>query len=337
MTLASRNMNIILDTDIDTDCDDVGALAVLHSLQSRGEVTLLGVVCSVPYADCASCVWAINAAYGRHSIPIGLVHLPDWTTNLIYENYRRHRAKSTKENSQALYNRAIAERMAGCRPDAIYTDAVTQYRQILSSMPDGSVTVCAIGTLTALAQLLDSGPDGISDLSGRSLIAKKVRTLVSMAEAEHPSGRDWFNWWMDRASASKVISDWPTDLVVSNMGRNVLTGRRLMSALPSDHPVHQAYRTFLGGTDADRPSWDQLAAMYAASGASSIFAEHWESGLLFDKDSGTHEWGVGKCDGRRGYISSLIEPQALAERVEDLMIEAAMNISQKKANRGDSA
>lgn len=320
--LASRMMNIILDTDIDTDCDDAGALAVLHALQSRGDITILGVICCVPQEDCASCVWAINAAYGRSDIPVGLVRIPDWIGNSTYESYRCHRAECTEDNTKPLYNKVITASVAERLPDNIHVDAVTRYRELLSSAPDGSVTVCAIGTLTALAQLLDSGPDEISDLSGRSLVARKVRTLVSMAEAAHPSGRDCFNWRTDRVSAAKVITEWPTDLVVSNMGRNIRTGRRLMSTLPADHPVHQAYRTFLGSTDADRPSWDQLAVMYAASGPSAVFTEHWESGLLFDEDSGAHEWGVGECAGRRGHTSSMMELEALAEQVEDLMIEA---------------
>jgi hypothetical protein len=255
------------------------------------------------------------------------VQIPHWATDTTYEAYRHHRAACTKENTEPLYNRVITRRLTECPPDNIYTNAVTLYRTLLSGMPDGSVTVCAIGTLTALSQLLDSAPDEISDLSGRSLVARKVRTLVSMAEAFYPSGRDGFNWRMDRVSAANVVSKWPTDLIVSNMGRNIRTGRRLMSTLSPDHPVHQAYRRFLGRTDADRPIWDQLSAINAACGPSSIFTEHVESGLFFDEDSGTHEWGVGPCAGRRGYTSSVLEPQALAEQVEDLMIEAAIHLS----------
>ena len=51
-------MSLILDTDIDTDCDDAGALAVLHALQSRRQATILGVICSVSYACCAATVGA---------------------------------------------------------------------------------------------------------------------------------------------------------------------------------------------------------------------------------------------------------------------------------------
>jgi len=35
---------VILDTDMLTDCDDAGALAMLHALADAGEVRILGVV-----------------------------------------------------------------------------------------------------------------------------------------------------------------------------------------------------------------------------------------------------------------------------------------------------
>ena len=178
----------------------------------------------------------------------------------------------------------------------------------LSRAPDGSVTICAIGTLTALAQLLDSTPDEVSSLTGRDLIAKKVRSLVTMGGADLPSGRDGFNWRMDLVSASKVISEWPTDLVVSRLDRNVLTGSRLMATTSLDHPGTLAYRTFLGDTNADRPSWDQLAVLYAALGPSSLFTENRDVGLTLNCESGRHEWGTMESNVRRGYVCASAGP-----------------------------
>ena len=53
---------LILDTDIDTDCDDAGALAVLHALADRGEVEIAGVVCDVGNPWAAACAAAVNRA-----------------------------------------------------------------------------------------------------------------------------------------------------------------------------------------------------------------------------------------------------------------------------------
>jgi len=34
-------IKVIFDTDMDTDCDDAGALAILHALADNGEVEIL--------------------------------------------------------------------------------------------------------------------------------------------------------------------------------------------------------------------------------------------------------------------------------------------------------
>ncbi|HQN01733.1 MAG TPA: hypothetical protein PLL36_11685, partial [Candidatus Hydrogenedentes bacterium] len=63
---------IIFDTDMTGDCDDCGALAVLHALADRGEVEVLGCIASYganPYV--AGCIDAINTWYGRGTLPIG--------------------------------------------------------------------------------------------------------------------------------------------------------------------------------------------------------------------------------------------------------------------------
>ena len=59
--------------------------------------------------------------------------------------------------------------------------AVALYRRLLSGQPDGSVTIVSTGFFTNLAALLDSEADEFSPLSGRELIARKVRQVSAMA------------------------------------------------------------------------------------------------------------------------------------------------------------
>ena len=59
-------------------------------------------------------------------------------------------------------------------------DPVDLYRGILGKARDGSITIVSIGFLDNLAALLDSGSDTHSNLTGRELIAAKVRNLVVM-------------------------------------------------------------------------------------------------------------------------------------------------------------
>jgi len=63
--------HIILDTDMDSDCDDAGALALLHVLADRGEAKILAVAASSLYRWSVPCIEAINRYYGRPDLPIG--------------------------------------------------------------------------------------------------------------------------------------------------------------------------------------------------------------------------------------------------------------------------
>ena len=62
---------IILDTDICPDCDDAGAVALLHVLSSKGEATILGMGCCTSNPWGAPCLDALNTYCGRSEIPVG--------------------------------------------------------------------------------------------------------------------------------------------------------------------------------------------------------------------------------------------------------------------------
>jgi len=62
---------VLLDTDMDSDCDDAGALAILHTLADRGEAEILTTMVSSRQRWPAPCVAAINAWHGRPDLSIG--------------------------------------------------------------------------------------------------------------------------------------------------------------------------------------------------------------------------------------------------------------------------
>lgn len=306
---------IILDTDIDTDCDDAGALAVLHALADRGDVEIAGVICDVGNPWTAACVAAINRACGRPEIPVGVNRRP-------YEEnpgYCAHRRRAAAHG--VLYNEAVSRR-SGVVPgtEAAPVDGVALYRRILAAAEDGGVTVCAIGLLTVLADLLESGPCGFSPLSGRELAARKVRRLVTMAEAAFPEGRDCFNWEMDRRSAAAVLNSWPSRLTVNALGREILTGAELAARLPDDNPVASAYRIF--GRYAPgfrRPSWDQVTVLAAADACPDKLGLAPGGTLFYDASSGRHRWS-GEPAGNADRVVSLVSGARLEEHIESLML-----------------
>ncbi len=62
-------VRIILDTDIDSDVDDVEALAMVHALADQKKIKLLGIIVTSddPYAPL--CLSALNKHFGRPWLP----------------------------------------------------------------------------------------------------------------------------------------------------------------------------------------------------------------------------------------------------------------------------
>ena len=246
---------LIFDTDMDTDCDDAGALALLLEYVKRGKADLLGMVTDVPVRHAAPCCEVIGRYYGVER-PIGAVPAAAYPAEETdrYARYRAHHENCTPRR----YNRLLAPRVG--KTDADYPAAAALYRQLLASAPDGSITVVCVGTLTALAQLLLTGPDETSPLSGRELLEHKAAVVISMGYPDKTG--DNFNWEMDAPAAELFLARCPVPVVVSGYGGSVITGSSLSGKFPAEHPVRLAYETFTGGPNRGRSSWDLIAVLY---------------------------------------------------------------------------
>lgn len=293
---------------------------MVHGLARKGLVEIAGVICSTPIAWCAPCVRAINRRYGRTEIPVGGVRVEDWETAARHAPYRAHREGCTKQGTKPLYNEVIAREEIRVHGETPVRDAVGVYREILAGAEDRGVTICAIGTLTALAQLLESPADGFSPLGGQALVERTVGKLVAMATAQPETGMERFNWKMDLPAAAKVIEEWPTPLAVSWHGDEVKTGRQMMAGCPADHPLAVSYRQFLGTTEADRPSWDQLAVLCATGQAEGLYEESGRRSLALEKETGRYAWGEYGGGPERTFFRPVAGDGVLAEAVERLMI-----------------
>lgn len=305
--------NIILDTDMDTDCDDAGALAVLHNLQSMGLCTIQAVICDAPVKDSSLCARAINAFFKRPSIPTGRIEISHGARE--FSLYFEHRARC--EAQHLLYSEIVAQRHSGLiartKPSM---NAVKLYRKILSRAEDNSIIICAIGMLNVLSDLMDSSSCSYSPLNGKTLVARKVDKLVVMGKGIFPHGKDTFNWMMAPLAASNILSNWPGHLVISPEGEDVLTGRELLADV-GNNPVADAYRIFLrnGGL---RPSWDPVAVLYSVQGCTDLFRLRNGYVINYDAASGLHQW---ERDSQRRV--SLLEvkgdKQQIAAIIEKLM------------------
>lgn len=302
---------IILDTDMDTDCDDAGALAMLHALAARGEAEILATVVSSLYPWSAPTVAAINAWYGRAELPVGA---PKGPGAGVERGSRYARQIAT----------AFPTRYAS-NDDA--PDAVDVYRRVLSAAPDRSVTVVTIGYLTNLSRLLCSGPDRHSALGGVELARRKVEHYVCMG-SRYPRDDDprvWGNFKPDPQAVVHVAAEWPTAITFTGGGEfaaSLSTGRRLGSEAPSDCPVRRVYELYYGGAAEDRHSADQIAVWVAVRGP----GPPWRlvtAGHNQIYANGTHEWRERPDDPRHRHVSALapgIRAADVAREIEDLMV-----------------
>src|SRR5690606_33897603 len=95
-------------------------------------------------------------------------------------------------------------------------ESVDVMRRILQQQTDHAVVIVAVGFSSNLSRLLDSKPDDISPLTGRELVAKKVKYLCMMAGDFRPERKhSEYNVRLDKKSAQNVFKNWPTKIVTS--------------------------------------------------------------------------------------------------------------------------
>lgn len=314
---AKEPVKIILDTDIASDCDDAGAVAMLNALADNGEAEILAIMASTGGEWCAPAICAINTWYGRENLPIGALHNPGFWAGgnpdgqsgaynyVSYNHYLAHNFPTRIKN----------------RGDV--PEAWKLYRKILSDMPNSSVVINTIGPLINLALLLDSGPDTHSPLDGSELVRAKVKQLV-VAGGRNPVGTS-SNFSKAGAGiyAKQVIDKWPTSIVFvgNENGDTVLTGWEPIADDESMNPAQAAYRQYHGGDSfKKRPSWDQAGTLYAVRGTGKFYEVIRDGFLACDPEGQTH-WVTGTDGGKQhAYIRKVGDvDQQLATTIESLM------------------
>ncbi len=296
--------NVIFDTDMGPDYDDVGALAVLHALADRGEANILGTISSNEYQNSVPCIEVINHYFNRPGIPVGRplngVALVDrrFTGNYWAEMLPRRYYHETASTEDA-------------------PDAVEIYRQILSSRPDSSVTIISVGFFTNLAALLKSSPDQYSGLNGSELIKAKVRSLVSMG-GQFPEGKE-FNVSVDPESSIEVFENWPTPILISGfeIGRSIYTGLKIAGSNIKNSPVKDVYDLCLKTDTRGRSSWDQVTVLVGVRGHEEYY--NTVKGRVVVSPDGSNLWENDKA-GSHEYLTSRIPESEMTEIIENLMM-----------------
>ncbi len=303
-------IQIIFDTDIGDDADDLGALAMLNHFVSRGQCRLLAVMSWSHERSSVSAIDAVNRFYGHPDIPIGVRKDP------VYDDPKK-------------YTVPIAEQFDHRWTTENAHDAVTLYRQILSKQKDKAVTLVTVGPLLNIKRLIESLPDSISNLSGKELLSRKVRLTVMMG-GHFPAGKGEWNFWGQMPGVTKFVLenlDMPVVFSGFEIGRAIQTGE-VFNNLDKKHPLYVGFLHFCQnahwmqpyqGRIVDNSTFDQTAVLYAVRGGEGLYWDRIRGGYCRAEDNGDNQWVEGG-QSNHSYLRLKEDPEKMATLIESIML-----------------
>ncbi len=302
----SKPVKIIFDSDMGPDFDDVGAITILHALAAKGECEILATMASDGYQYIAPSLEVFNRYFQKPEIPIGVpgadapaFSCPNhWNDSLVVKYLPK--LKTNKD----------------------YPSATEVYRKVLAAQKDQSVVIVTVGFLSNLADLLKSGPDQYSQLSGKELVAKKVKKWVAMAGG-FPEGNE-FNINQDAKASVYAISNWPTPILFSGfeIGVKIMTGNKVATQGTKGSPVQWAYKYCLSNYEnkqsMNRNSWDHTAVLCAVRNPEDYFYVIGKGTFICNPD-GSNSWNADK-NSNHSFLVHKYPYQKIAGILDDLMI-----------------
>ncbi|KAK8080930.1 inosine-uridine nucleoside n-ribohydrolase [Apiospora hydei] len=260
-TSLSSPKPIIIDTDIYSDVDDVGSLAVANVLHNCGLADLRGVVINERSKYGALAANTINTYFLNGDIPIGAIRpLSDDT---FFDKYR--------------------------------------YLDSLGSAQDNSITIISIGFLTNIAELLESPPDQHSSSNGRELISSKVKELVVMGGTYPAGWEFNFGGLDPASTKAVVENWPANVAITysgAELGGGIYSGYLLPTHSPPNSPILAAYQWYVGRGSTVRESWDPVTTLYGILGLDGFQKLGFKAPLVFANsigynsvlDNGTNSW-----------------------------------------------
>ncbi|HEV7297744.1 MAG TPA: hypothetical protein VGN72_00140 [Tepidisphaeraceae bacterium] len=310
--------HIILDTDLGGDVDDLGALAVLHTLLADGLCKLLGVMSVTPQSGAVEAIVATNRFFDGGDIPVGR---PPW-----------------EMRSEGSYADAVAQAAQVSLDMRDVPLSTALYRRLLADAADASVTIATIGPLFLLDQLLASPADAVTKLTGSQLVKTKVKRVVMMGGFHHSATtkpETNFAAWGVRGVTARVLAtlECPVELCTFELGaieHGYGTGERL-AELPLSHPVRVGYDHFFahppwwvkGGATLNRPwsIWDQITVLHAALPNNPWLDTSWDECCRVDPAGGTTWAPRASRPASHGRLVNRLSPRSLAtDVIEPLML-----------------
>lgn len=284
-----------LETDLFSDVDDVGGLAIACALAARGDIALVGIGINTPSRWGAPAARVITDAYGIHP-PIATYYPQD---NSVFEK--------DFANALATTFPAIdpAEKFVG-GPEGLWA--------ALKTADNGSLGIISTGFFPNLVSLLDMERDTVK---GADLVRDKVSSTVVMG-GHYPVGRE-FNFMVDPSNTRRFLDDWPVPslFVGWETAHDIITGKNLDGTLGPSHPVSLAYRLY-SERGMGRSSWDPLTVAIATKTLKASIITSGTGRVSVD-ETGANDWEPGTDPYRHRYVTAVGSGELTAQNLNDHM------------------
>ena len=315
----SEKVKILLDLNIDGDCTNLCALAILNILANRGDAEMLASTACFKSPLAAGCIKAINRYYGHPDIPVGILHRQEAT-------------------HPTPFMKPVNEKFCPEHPDGEdVADTVEVMRKVLAAQEDNSVVLTVVGCFASVEALLRSDADEYSALNGQILAEKKIKKIVVMGGA-FPTfhSREQFpenNIAVQIPAAQYVAEHWSKPLILSayEIGIRTLSLKEFRYHGSSEHPLHMMYEINDGdGFTEGNPSWDQTAVLESVY-PGKYFYYHGEGKLTVTDDGKTVL--DDRSGGKHTYLLPKVPFESLVCEINDMIFPEWREYTEAKGDK----
>ncbi len=286
-------INVIFDTDIGGDIDDVLALQMLLNYRKVGRINIKAVTIVKNNLKSVSLTDGICRYNGFTDIPIGIC-----ANGIDPNDYYYLIPTLAAKNS---YGEPLI------RPKIDTTaveDACRLMRRTLVET-EGKTVIIAVGPLTNLQNLLLSQPDEYSPLRGYELVREKVSAFYVMGgmyEEENQFAE--CNVVTDVPAAQETFRSCQVPLVALGWEIGVRVPYPHQSVMndfgnPMDHPLSYAYYQY-ARMPFDRPSWDEATVYLALEKDQDVYDLSENGNIIIDNRG--YSLFVKDPNGRHNYV-----------------------------------
>lgn len=261
-TQKAEPINLILDADFGSSTDDLFALMMINHFMDEGRVDLKGIIVDREGAKNAGVVDIFNTYYGHPNVPVGLERNGVKNPRCFIPYNGICDLKDVHGNP--MFKRSFDENKC--------MEGYKLYRKLLSEAKDKSITVVAIGFMTTIAQLFESGADEYSKEKGVDLFGKKVKAVyIQSGRFEAGDSLSGYNMRAASKQAAVFYNNLPKDVDIIMSPSNI---GDLMDYSPKDvladlstterNPIKAVYTHYT--CDTGQRMWDTNCLVNAVDG-----------------------------------------------------------------------